>query len=400
MKIKLIFFYIIGMGFSNIGKWMYLIAINLKILSITNSPYAIAIFYIIGPAARLLTNLWNGSIIDSYNKKTILVSVDIFRFLIIFLVFFTGDIWLIYFLTFILGIGTSFFSPASNVFIVNNIEQKDRKRFNAIMGTVNSGAMLTGPALAGIIIAYTSMNICILITSILFLICAICISIIPNNENINSKLTTENKKSFVLNDFYYVISFFRDNKQLMMLFILFYSATLIGYALDSQEATYIKFHLESTNEEYGFLVTIAGIGSILGSIFNVYTHKKITLKHYIGLGSILGAIGYMLFYVSSNIYMAGIGFLMIGFFLTFASIGFTTFFQNNVPVEKMGRVGTISDLIQGVIQIVLTLVLGYLSEIFSLQFITVIFAGIGIVSSVILYSCLIRVSKEISIDLS
>lgn len=400
MKIKLIFFYIIGMGFSNIGKWMYLIAINLKILSITNSPYAIAIFYIIVPAARLLTNLWSGSIIDSHNKKTILVSVDIFRFLIVFLIFFTGDILLIYFLTLIMGIGTSFFTPAANVFIVNNIEQKDRNRFNAIMGTVNSGAMLTGPALAGIIVASTSVNICILITSILFLVCAICISIIPNNENINSKLTNENKKPFVLNDFHYVMSFFRDNKQLMMLFILFYSATLICYALDSQEATYIKFHLESTNEEYGFLVTIAGIGSILGSIFNVYTHKKISLKHYIGLGSILGAIGYMLFYVSSNIYMAGISFLMIGVFLTFASIGFTTFFQNNVPVEKMGRVGTISDLIQGVIQIVLTLVLGYLSEIFSLQFITVIFAGIGIISSVILYSCLIRVSAEISIDLN
>lgn len=57
-------------------------------------------------------------------------------------------------------------------------------------------------------------------------------------------------------------------------------------------------------------------------------------------------------------------------------------------------------LIKGVIQIVLTLVLGYLSEIFSLQFITVIFAGIGIISSVILYSCLIRVSAEISIDLN
>lgn len=63
------FLYIVGMGFSNIGKWIYLVAINLKILSQTDSPYAIAIFYVITPAARLLTNLWSGSMIDSNNKK-------------------------------------------------------------------------------------------------------------------------------------------------------------------------------------------------------------------------------------------------------------------------------------------------------------------------------------------
>lgn len=172
-----------------------------------------------------------------------MVSVDLLRFFITLMVFFTNSILVIYLLTFVMGVVASFFGPTSNVFIVNNVEQNYRKKFNAIISTVNSGAMLIGPALAGIIISLTSINICILITSILFIICASCIYIIPNSEKINSDqhITDEKKYNVIFRDLKSVYSFFKKETRIFKVFFLFYSAIIIGYALDSQEATYITY---------------------------------------------------------------------------------------------------------------------------------------------------------------
>lgn len=138
----------------------------------------------------------------------------------------------------------------------------------------------------------------------------------------------------------------------------------------------------------------------MGAVFSTYTHKKIPLKYYIGLGSFLSAIGYTLFYLSPNKYIAGFSFLLLGFFFTYASTGFTTFFQNNIPQKNMGRVGTISDLFQGVIQILLTLLIGYLSEIISFQVVTVSFGLLSVFISIVLCVYLVKLGKEKSINLN
>ncbi|WP_076850116.1 MFS transporter [Rubeoparvulum massiliense] len=393
MKFRLLILYIAGIGFSNIGKWIYLVAINLKILALTDSPYALAIFYILAPIARIITNLWSGSIIDTFNKKLIMVSVDIFRFIIVFLVFLTQDIFIIYILTFLMGVIASFFGPASNVFIVNNIEQNDRKRFNAIMSTVNSGAMLTGPALAGIVISLCNIDLAILTTSTLFLVCAICISFIPNTEA-KHEIDVKRESHFLIRDMQHVGHFLNANRQIFMILGLFYSTLMIGFALDSQEATYITYVLDSTSKEYGFLVAISGVGSVLGAIFSSYTSHKIGLKHYIGLGSLIGSLGYTFFYLSPNYVMAAISFFILGFFLTYANIGFTTFFQNNIPKAIMGRVGTITELFQGVLQTILTLILGYFAEAISLQLFTVLFALISVFISLGLYLYLLKLNQQ------
>jgi MFS family permease len=180
-------------------------------------------------------------VIDSFNKKTILISVDILRFLIVFCVFLSQDVWFIYLLTFVNGIAGSFFIPTSHVFIVHNGKETARKKFNSIMSTVNSGAMLTAPALAGIIISAFSIDTSILITSLLFLFCAICIAFISNAEE-PKEIKKENfpadgKGNFIFRDLKFVRLFFKQHTTLLIIFILFHNALMIGFALDSQEAT-------------------------------------------------------------------------------------------------------------------------------------------------------------------
>jgi len=62
-----------GIGTSNIGDWIYLIALNVMMLDMTNSPLAVSGLYMIKPLAALCTNIWSGSLIDRINKRKLMM---------------------------------------------------------------------------------------------------------------------------------------------------------------------------------------------------------------------------------------------------------------------------------------------------------------------------------------
>lgn len=70
---------LLGIGISNIGDWIYLIALNLIVLDMTHSPLAVTVLYILKPAATLLTNFWAGSYIDRLNKRHLMIIFDFLR---------------------------------------------------------------------------------------------------------------------------------------------------------------------------------------------------------------------------------------------------------------------------------------------------------------------------------
>lgn len=106
-----------GIGISNLGNWIYLIAINISILNLTGSAAAVAGLYVIRPIAILLTNTWAGSLIDRVNKRRVMITVDIIRGILIFVIPFMSSLWSIYSVLLLISIAGAFFGPSSSVYI-------------------------------------------------------------------------------------------------------------------------------------------------------------------------------------------------------------------------------------------------------------------------------------------
>ncbi|MCF6139527.1 MFS transporter [Pseudalkalibacillus berkeleyi] len=379
-----------AIGVSQIGNWIYLIALNITILDLTGSAAAVAGLYIIRPIAILLTNTWSGSVIDRVNKRKLMIFIDIVRGILVFTIPFIGELWIIYLLLLLINTFGTFFGPVSSVYITKLIPYQRRKRFNSIMSMTGSGAFLTGPATAGVLIIYFGTELCIIINAATFMICAFFIFLLPNvDENTNGARDPIGWKTIV-NDWKVVEMFSIKAKYFLVVYILFQSAMLIGFALDSQEVTFIKQNLELSDRDYGFIVSLTGLGAISGGIFSAMATKKIPLKFYLGVGMLLTSLGYVMFYSSINFITATIAFVFLGFFMAFANTGFATYFQNNVPVEIMGRFGSITDMIQGIIQIGFTLILGFLAEWFSLQFICIVFSLVGTFMALVLLTIILK----------
>lgn len=388
------FLLISGIGISYLGSWIYLIAINLSVLNLTGSAAAVAGLYMVRPLAVLVTNTWSGSVIDRVNKRKLMIAVDIIRGVFVFSIPFLSSLWAIYLIVFFINIAGSFFGPSSSVYITKLIPSDKRKRFNSIMSMTSSGAFLTGPAIAGFLIMYAGTDVCIFINAFTFIACAFFIFLLPNVDEKLEQARDPIKVKTLIADWNAVIQFGKGAVFFITVYLLFQTAMLIGFALDSQEATFIKQHLNLTDKDYGLIVSLTGLGSLAGAGAAALAANKLKLNFYIGAGMMLTSVGYLFFYSSYGFLTATLSFIFLGFFMAFANTGYATFFQNNVPVEIMGRFGSVAEMIQGIIQIVLTLILGLTAEWFTLQLVCQIFSAISVLFAAILFITVIIPSKK------
>jgi MFS family permease len=374
-----------GLGFSNLGNWIYLVALNLFVWHLTQSPAAMAGIFIVGPIARVLTSLVAGSFIDRMNKRKLMITTDIIRGLIVFSMPFMGSIWLIYTMIFLANIASSFFWPSSTFYITKIVSSEDRQRFNAILGTFNSGSFLVGPAVAGLLIMFFNTTVTIWFNSFTFFVCALIIYLLPDVDDVMETSRQRITWQILKSDYLVVLAFIRQNSLFITIYLLFQSALMIAFALDSQETTFIKQDLALSDSLYGAFVSSAGAGAILGGVVAASLAKKWSTRSYIAFGLFLTMLFYTAFYASTSSILAFVSLVFLGFFMAFSNSGYETFYQQNVPPEIMGRFGSFSNIFQNILQISFTLLLGLFAELFTLQMTAIIFGIISILFSISLY---------------
>jgi MFS family permease len=366
---------LVGIGVSNIGEWIYFIALNLIVLEMTGSALAVSGLYIIKPLATLCTNFWAGSLIDRHNKRKLMVSLDIIRAFFIAVLPLFSTISTIYLIVFIISIASSMFGPTSMTYITKLIPQEQRKQFNSLLSLITSGAFLIGPAVAGMLFLIGTPIFAIYINAIALLISGVITLVMPDIEKHSTVSSDKNRISLkvIKKDLSVVFDYSRGNRYVMMVYLLFSGVMVImASAVDSLEAAFAKEVLSLSDSEYGFLVTVAGAGIAIGALINSLFIKKIHTSVLIGLGTLLVSTGYIIYAFSSTFTVAAIGFFTLAFFIAYANTGFLTFYQNNIPVEVMGRIGSVYSLIQSTLIIFATSIMGIFAQIGSIQIVVII----------------------------
>ncbi|WP_093277195.1 MFS transporter [Psychrobacillus sp. OK032] len=357
-----------GIGISNVGGWVYLIALNLIILNETGSPLAIALLYILGPIATICSNAWAGSLIDRVNTRQLMMGLDVFRALCIALIPFLPSLIYVYILAFIINMGSAIFQPTSMVYMTKLIPEKDRQRFNALRSFINSCGSLIGPAIAGILFWMGTPYTAIHVNAVALFFSALIIMRLPNVDSRPKE--TEGKRftwDMIKNDFRVVFNFSKDYTYVTKIYLLFSGTTIFMTAIDSLEAAFAKGVLFISDTNYGFLLSVFGTGIIIGSIINSVFSKLLAVNLLIGVGTIFTSIGYLVLYSSNGFFSAAPGVFLIGFAVTFANTGYLTFYQNHVPVRLMGRFGSIFSVIEAGFIVALTVLLGLAAELTSIR---------------------------------
>ncbi|MFC9541346.1 MFS transporter [Lysinibacillus sp. NPDC056959] len=385
-----------SIGVSSVGSWIYFIALNLIVLNLTGSAIAVSGLYIVRALSKLFASFWSGSLIDRLNKKHLMIVLNLFEsLLIVTLPFFSTLPW-IYFMVFVITIASSMYHPTSMTYITKLIPVEQRKRFNSLRSLLDSGAFVTGPAIAGLLFTIGSPNMAIYLNAIALFLSA-CITFgMPNieaNQQLASKADAKFSYKVLFSDWKLVIRFSLKNPYIMMIYLLFSAMIVMMTATDSLEAAFATQVLSLSEGEYGVLVGIAGAGVLVGSLMNTAIVEKIPTAWLIGLGSLITALGYLIFTSSYTFLIASLGFFILSFAMAFANTGFYTFYQNNIPVDSMGRIGSIYGFVEALFIIIITAVFGVAAEIISIRYVVVSAALIMLLVSITLLIFNIQPSK-------
>ncbi|WP_203333437.1 MFS transporter [Planococcus beigongshangi] len=353
-----------AIGISNIGAWIYLIALNLKVLTMADgSAFAVAGLYMTVPLAAIFTNFWAGSLIDRLNKRKLLIVLDVARAALVLSLPFVDSLALIYTVVFVLGIGASMFTPASMVYVTMLLKPSQRQRFNAFRGLADSGAFLVGPAIAGILLTLGNADFALCINSAALFIAALLTAILPNLEaNKNADDVETLNLALIRNDWVDVIRFSRNNSTIAIVYLAFGAFMVLAAALDSLEASFSILVLGLTEQQYGFLVSVAGAGIGAGSLAAAGFGNRLTVSFLLGGGTTAVSAGYLIYTFSTDFWSAATGFFVLAFALAFANTGFQTFYQESLPVATMGRISSIYGLIEAIFVIILTASFGLAAE--------------------------------------
>ncbi|MGI2326871.1 MFS transporter [Planococcus sp. YIM B11945] len=381
---------LLSIGTSNIGAWVYLLALNLLVLEMTHSPLAVAGLYLAKPAASLLTNLWSGSVIDRMNKRRLMIGLDVARAGVVACLPFVSSLGAIYAAVMLINMASSVFDPASFVYTTKLVPKEQRKRFNALRSLVDSGAFLIGPAVAGVLFLIGTPTAAIYINAAAFAFSGMVLVRMPNVEKKMDAQKMEVKVSFavVMNDWKSVGRFSRKNISVMSLFFLFSCVMVLSASIDSQEASFAKAVLLLSDAEYGFLVSVAGAGIILGASVNALLVKKLRAEWLMGGGALFFSAGYAVYAFSTSFWMAATGFAVLAFAMAFANTGFQTYTQTHIPVGEMGRILSLYGFVEALLVIAATIAIGIASHLFSIQAAVIAAAFLmGVLAIVVAFKC-------------
>lgn len=388
---------LVRIGIASIGSWIYFLALNVIVFNMTGSPLAVAILYIIKPLATLFTNLWGGSVIDRANKKHLMIILDIIQATLIgCLALSVHTLWIIYILVFFINIATSIYEPASVSYVTRLIPREQRQRFNSLRSLLDSGAFLLGPAIGALLFLVESPLYAIMMNALALYLSAFITLFMPNVEkhSFPNATTTKLTLSIIKEDLKVVFQFSRRFAYVMTVYFLFSVFIVMQTAVDSLEVSFAKEVISLSDSDYLILVSTAGLGILIGSFINAIFTKKLTIAFLISVGSLMVSIGYLIFAFSSQFMMASVGVFLLGFSLAFANTGFYTFYQNNIPVEVIGRIGSIYGFLEALLVIIATSLFAASTMIFPIKFVVVLGAIIMLILTSILLFITLQPTKR------
>ncbi|KPN96719.1 MFS transporter [Lysinibacillus sp. ZYM-1] len=332
-----------GRVFVNMGDSLYFITIMWLVFELTRN----TLFTGIAGALFMLPEVFSffyGPIIDRCNKKRFLIIFTLLQallMLILYLLYSSGGDTVVYIILFIipfLAFLSEFTYPIENSLIPRFVENKDLTKANSIMAIAADGIDLFFNAVSGILIAVTSVTSILLGNAVLFLLAALLFFRLKINGNHQyAKKSEHEEENTYFTDLKEGLKFVKK-KEILALIIPFLVLNLL-LATFTVNLPAISTTITESAISYGLLLTVSGLGSVVGAFISNFVSKKLKI------GSII--ISTVLFYGLSWLIGISIGgfFIYIFSFLASIFIGiinviFTVIFQELPPENMLGRVNT------------------------------------------------------------
>lgn len=386
---------LIAITCASCGDWLYLIALNLKVYEqAEQTAAAVAILYMIKPAAGLLMNSWAGSIIDRLDNRKLMITLHLIRIVGLIGMIMADSLWQIYVLVFFVAAAGSIFEPTSLPYITGLIKERHWQKFNSYRAIADGSGFVIGPAAAGILVGAGSVEAALTVNILLLLMAAVICFALPSVKVALEEKTESKWLQIWKEDWRLVFDYSKSFAMLTFLLLLFSCFTVMTASVDSMEVAFAAEAIGLSEASYGLLVSIAGVGFISGSVLLTVVTRYFRSVQLLTYGAAAGAMGYVLFAFSQSFIPASAGVFILSGALAFANAGYVTYMQERIPVEQMGRMLGMYQSIEAVLIIGMTAVLAGINQLTSVAAAVQIGCLIMLLIAILLGMCSLKANVK------
>ena len=378
----------LGKFVSIFGASIYSFAMGLHVLKITGSGLSFAMTLIVSIIPMLIINPFAGVVADKFDKKKIVVSMDILNGIFLMLLYIVSNIYglnllIIYISTFITTIFTTIFGISMESAIPNIVSENMLMNINSISKIIDSTSSILGPMVGGIVFALIDIRYFILFNGVSYIFSGVSEMFIDFKYNYNESNKKENSISFV-KDMKNGLEYIIERKDIIGIFSVFISLNFfMGLSVTIPLPYIINNVLILDSRSLGIIQSAFPIGMIIGAliikkIMQRASYKKILMFASLALGICTNLLGVPILFKNLlftntiyTFYYCGI-MIVFGVAISFLDIPIMYMLQKLIPDEYRGRVLSIA---MSMVKIILPLGLilsGFLLNIIPAYFITTV----------------------------
>jgi MFS family permease len=329
-----------GQLISTIGTALTSLAASILVFQLTDSSMSVGLMLMATAAPSLLVGLFAGVLVDRFDRKRIMITADLIRAVLVFLIPFLvphNIIWIYIIIMLTSAIG-QFFDPAQESVLPEVATEREMAAANSLMAISSFGATAVGFAASGLIASAANINWAFYIDAITFLLSALFI-FLTHIKPLQAEGTTtaatviKNLKSGVRKLF--------DTPILRALFLTSIP-TLMAFGLSN--ALLLPFAIKVLNADefqYGLQEGLTSLGFVAGSLLLASIFDRMREGNWIAIGFLGMALTGIAYSFTRSIPLAIVIVTISGFLNAPSSIGRRLAVQRNTPREMRGRVNSV-----------------------------------------------------------
>ena len=335
-----------GLACSQIGIWIQNVAMSWLIYELTKSPFLMGIITCLNTMPLFLLIPFGGVIADKFDRKKLLLTIQILfslqAFLLAMVVLFDWiQIWNIIVLGVFLNSIAAIDNPLrQSMFVLVVDDPKDLGNAISLNASCFNLARLIGPALAGIIIANAGIKICFLVTFFCLLPAIFLVSKMQINDVKSEKIKHETIFEGLKEGVVYALK----TPQILTLLIFMAIFSSIAMIYPMLMPIYTKDILHSDADTLGFLMSAVGIGALISALLIAAKTTIKRLRTILCTGCTIFAIAFITMGLIHSKNVALISMFVVGLGTAAFLTPVNTLIQNFVDDDKRGRIMSLNGI--------------------------------------------------------
>ncbi len=372
-----------GQLISNAGTWMQIIAQGWLVYQLSHSELVLGIVGFASAVPTLLISPWGGVIVDRVPKRNLLIMTQasaMFLAFILAALTFTHTVQTLHVILLAAGLGivNSFDAPARQAFVVEMVGREDMPNAIALNSMMFNSARVIGPAVGGLLLAVVGPAWCFTINGFSFLAVILGLWAMRLATRISYVQPGSPWKQLTSG-----LLYVSKQTELLGLILMALIFSIFGISYSTILPAFVEQVLKQGPVTYGWINAITGVGAVIGAFMIANQHglkwRGAWLRaSSIGFPLVLAMFAFTKFFPVSMILAMGLG---VGFMTQFTLIN--TLLQTRVDDRLRGRVMGLYTLTFFGFAPFGNLGVGALAEHIGLSYAIAIFAGTGLLLSLI-----------------